>query len=63
MLALARNIPQHPATMREGLRCGENEDGGREVYDETLGIIWVLRLRHSRGQPGAGLKMRIVGVS
>ncbi len=59
MLALARNIPQAAASMREG-KWEKKKFQGTEIFNKTLGIIGLGRIGRVVAERALGLKMRVV---
>jgi D-3-phosphoglycerate dehydrogenase len=60
MLALARNIPQAAASMREG-KWEKKKFQGQEIFNKTLGVIGLGRIGSIVADRGLGLKMRVLG--
>lgn len=60
MLALARNIPQAAASMREG-KWEKKKFQGTEIFNKTLGIIGLGRIGRVVAERALGLKMRVLG--
>ncbi len=59
MLALARNIPQAAASMREG-KWEKKKFQGTEIFNKTLGIIGLGRIGRVVAERALGLKMRVL---
>src|SRR4029077_20017806 len=60
LVALARNIPQAHAALREG-RWERSRYGGVELADKTLGILGFGRIGHQVARRALGLQMKVVG--
>jgi D-3-phosphoglycerate dehydrogenase len=60
MMALARNIPQAAASMREG-KWEKKKFQGTELFNKTLGIIGMGRIGTVVAERALGLKMRVLG--
>ena len=60
MMAMARNIPQAAASMREG-KWEKKKFQGTELLNKTLGIIGLGRIGSVVAERALGLKMRIIG--
>jgi len=60
MMALARNIPQAAAAMREG-RWDRKQYTGSQLAGKTLGVIGLGRIGQSVAQRARGLEMRVLG--
>ncbi len=59
MMALARNIPQAAASMREG-KWEKKKFQGTELFNKTLGIIGMGRIGTVVAERALGLKMRVL---
>ncbi len=60
LVALARNIPQAHAALREG-RWERSRYGGVELADKTLGILGFGRIGQQVARRALGLQMKVVG--
>jgi D-3-phosphoglycerate dehydrogenase / 2-oxoglutarate reductase len=60
MMALARNIPQAAASMKDG-KWEKKKFQGTELYNKTLGIIGLGRIGSVVAERGVGLRMRVLG--
>jgi len=60
LVALARNIPQAHAALREG-RWERSRYGGVELADKTLGILGFGRIGQQVGRRALGLQMKVIG--
>jgi D-3-phosphoglycerate dehydrogenase len=60
MMALARNIPQASASMREG-KWEKKKFQGTELLNKTLGIIGLGRIGSVVAERALGLRMRVIG--
>jgi D-3-phosphoglycerate dehydrogenase / 2-oxoglutarate reductase len=60
MMALARNIPQAAASMKEA-KWEKKKFQGTELYNKTLGIIGLGRIGSVVAERGVGLRMRVLG--
>ncbi|TML87280.1 MAG: phosphoglycerate dehydrogenase [Actinobacteria bacterium] len=59
LVALARNIPQAHAALRQG-RWERSRWGGVELADKTLGVLGFGRIGQQVGRRAVGLRMRVV---
>ncbi|HST17115.1 MAG TPA: phosphoglycerate dehydrogenase [Gaiellaceae bacterium] len=60
LVALARNIPQAHAALREG-RWERSRYGGVELADKTLGVLGLGRIGQQVARRALGLQMKVVG--
>ncbi len=60
LVALARNIPQAHAALREG-RWERSRYGGVELADKTLGVLGLGRIGRQVARRALGLQMKVVG--
>jgi D-3-phosphoglycerate dehydrogenase len=60
LVALARNIPQAHAALREG-RWERSKWGGVELADKTLGVLGFGRIGRQVARRALGLQMKVVG--
>ena len=60
LVALARNIPQAHAALKEG-RWERSRWGGVELADKTLGVLGFGRIGRQVARRALGLGMRVVG--
>jgi D-3-phosphoglycerate dehydrogenase / 2-oxoglutarate reductase len=60
LVALARNIPQAHAALRDG-RWERSRFGGVELADKTLGVLGLGRIGQQVARRALGLQMRVVG--
>ena len=60
LVALARNIPQAHAALREG-RWERSRYGGVELADKTLGVLGFGRIGQQVARRALGLQMKVVG--
>ncbi len=60
LVALARNIPQAHAALREG-RWERSRFGGVELADKTLGVLGLGRIGQQVARRALGLQMKVIG--
>ncbi len=60
MMALARNIPQAHASMKEG-KWEKKKFGGTEICNKTLGVIGLGKVGSIVADRAVGLGMRVIG--
>ncbi len=60
LVALARNIPQAHAALREG-RWERSRFGGVELADKTLGVLGLGRIGQQVARRALGLQMKVLG--
>ena len=60
LVALARNIPQAHAALREG-RWERSRYGGVELADKTLGVLGLGRIGQQVARRALGLQMKVLG--
>lgn len=59
LLALARNIPQATASLKEG-KWEKKKLQGRELYNKTLGLVGAGHIGRIVGDRAKGLKMKVI---
>ena len=59
LLALARNIPQATASLKDG-KWEKKKLQGREVYNKTLGLVGAGHIGRIVGDRARGLKMKVI---